>query len=59
MGVRNVIRAGYSWHVFAYFPCNASGVRVVVRKTPEGAERFAKLFAARNSVETAWKPGHR
>lgn len=44
-GERNIIRAGYAWHVFAYFPCNSSAVRVAVRKTPRAAERFAKAFA--------------
>jgi len=57
-GIRNLNRAGYAWHIFAYFPCNAGGVRIAVRKTPEGAERFAKLFAKKNDVDTSWKLGN-
>jgi len=53
-GERQLVRAGYAWHVFAQFPCNVSGVRVAVRKTPRGAEHFAKMFAKRNNVETSW-----
>jgi hypothetical protein len=56
-GIRNVTRAGYAWHIFAYFSCNAGGVRIAVRKTPEGAERFAQIFSKKNNVETMWRLG--
>ncbi len=52
-GERNMTRAGYRWTVFAYFKCNSGGVRVAVRKTSRGAERFAELFSQRNRVETS------
>lgn len=51
----NLQCAGYVWDVFAYFPFNAGGVRVAVRKTRHGAERFARLFKRRNRVETSWR----
>jgi hypothetical protein len=56
-GERRLVRAGHAWHVFAYFPCNAAGVRVAVRRSPRGAERFARAFARRNRVETSWRIG--
>ena len=55
IGERNMIRAGYRWHVFAFFPCNASGVRVAIRKTLHGAVRFANWFSKTNHVETGYK----
>lgn len=55
-GERNLIRAGYRWHIFAYFSCNKpTGVRVAVRKTKRGAERFMVEFASRNDVEVSAK----
>lgn len=54
-GERRLVRAGYRWHVFAYFPCNAAGVRVAVCRSPQGAERFASAFAAKNGVDVSWK----
>lgn len=57
-GQRQMIRNGYRWDVFAYFPCNAGGVRVAVRKTPEGAARFAASFARLNRVNTSTKMRH-
>lgn len=48
---------GYSWFVYAYFPCNASGVRVGIRASQGAAERFARAFSKRNRVETMWKMG--
>lgn len=44
----------YRWHVFARFPCNASGVRVAIRKTERGAEKYARKFARKNRVPTSW-----
>ena len=41
------------WDIFAYFPCNASGVRVGVRRSIEAAQRFMDSFARKNRVETA------
>jgi len=52
-GQQQMIRSGYRWDVFARFPCNAGGVRVAVRKTPEGAARFARRFARLNRVNTS------
>jgi hypothetical protein len=40
------------WDVFAYFPCNASGVRVGIRKSRDAAIRFMNSFTRRNHVET-------
>lgn len=54
-GERRQARAGFRYHVFAYFPCNASGVRVAIRKTPAGAERAALAFAKRNRVDVSWR----
>mgnify|MGYP001594327698 CR=1 len=36
------------YDIIARFPCNASGVRVAVRKTIPGAKRYAQLFSRRN-----------
>lgn len=44
LGERNMIRAGYRWDVIACFNGNSSGVRVAIRKTKRGAERFAEKF---------------
>jgi hypothetical protein len=44
---------GWAYHVFAYFPCNASGVRVAVKRSRAAAQKFADTFAKRNRVETA------
>lgn len=55
IGERHQAKAGYRYHVFAYFPCNAAGVRIAVRKTARGAERFATAFAKRNSVYVFWR----
>jgi hypothetical protein len=52
-GERSLIHNGYVWDVFAYFPCNASGVRVATRKTSYGACRFAARFSKLNHVETS------
>ena len=41
------------WDVFAYFPCNSSGVRVGMRRTREGAIRLMERFTKRNRVETS------
>lgn len=41
------------WDVFAYFPCNSSGVRVGVRRTRESAIRLMDRFTKRNRVETS------
>lgn len=54
IGDRNLVRAGFAWHVYAYFACNAAGVRVAVRKSSRGAERFALAFAKKNNVATSW-----
>jgi len=51
-GERLMARDGYRWDVFARFPCNASGVRVAVRKTPGGAMSFAERFGRTNRVDT-------
>ena len=41
------------WYdVFAYFPCNASGVRVATRRSPEAAQRFMANFTKKNRVGT-------
>jgi hypothetical protein len=50
--IRNVVKAGYTWQIFAEFPDNTGAVRVAVRKTPEGAARFAEIFYKRNKVNT-------
>lgn len=52
-GERRMIAAGYRWAVFAYFPCNASGVRVAIRKTRAGAIRVAERFTKTNHVDTS------
>lgn len=57
-GERNMIRDGYRWDVFAYFQCNASGVRVAVRKTKRGAVQQAERFTKRNNVATNIKLRH-
>jgi hypothetical protein len=57
-GEQNLIRAGYAWHVFAYFSCNSSGVRIAVRKTEQGAVRYGLAFARRNNVQVAWSLKH-
>jgi hypothetical protein len=54
-GIRNMTRLGYYWNIYAYFPCNAGGVRVATRKTPEGAERFARSFSKKNKVDVSWR----
>jgi len=54
-GERSLTHAGYAWHVFAYFPCNTSGVRVAVCKTSQGAERAARAFARKNKVHVTWR----
>ncbi len=41
------------WDVFAYFPCNAGGVRVGVRRSREAAIRYMDSFTRRNRVETS------
>ncbi len=51
-GERNMIRAGYRWDVIASFPCNAGGVRVAIRKTRRGAERFSERFGKLNRIDT-------
>jgi len=43
------------WDVFAYFPCNASGVRVGVRRTRRGALRYMDNFAHKNRVATTMR----
>lgn len=43
------------WDVFAYFPCNASGVRVGVRRTRGGALRYMDSFAHKNHVTTTMR----
>lgn len=41
------------WYdVFAHFPCNASGVRVATRRSPEAAEKFMESFTKKNRVGT-------
>lgn len=57
-GERSLARNGYRWDVFAYFPCNASGVRVAVRKTSRGAAQFAARFGRLNRVNTSTKMRH-
>jgi hypothetical protein len=52
IGDRKMASDGYRWDVFARFPCNASGVRVAVRKTAGGAMNFAKRFGRTNRVNT-------
>lgn len=58
LGQGDMIKAGYRWDVFAYFPCNASGVRVAVRKTKRGAVQQAARFTAKNRVATGVKLRH-
>jgi len=41
------------WDVFAYFPCNASGVRVGVRGTRAAAMRLMDSFTRKNRVDTS------
>ena len=43
------------WDVFAYFPCNASGVRVGVRRSRGGALRYMDSFAHKNRVATTMR----
>lgn len=50
---RSLASNGYRFDVIAYFPCNSCGVRVGVRRTRHGAERFAVLFGRRNAVQTS------
>lgn len=50
-----MIKDGYRWDVFAYFVCNAGGVRVAIRKTQRGALRFAERFAKINRAATGVK----
>lgn len=57
-GERNMIRDGYRWDVFAYFPCNAAGVRVATRKTRRGAERCADRFGRLNNAPTSFRLRH-
>ena len=40
------------WDVFAHFPCNASGVRVGVRRSREAATRLMNSFTRKNNVDT-------
>jgi hypothetical protein len=47
-----MVRAGYAWHIFAKFPCNSGGVRIAIRKSSYGAERFAVKFSEQNNVAT-------
>jgi hypothetical protein len=51
-GERKMVRAGYAWHIFAKFPCNSGGVRIAIRKSSYGAERFAVKFSEQNNVAT-------
>lgn len=41
------------YDVFAQFPCNCCGVRVGVRRSIEGARRYAEQFGKRNRAETS------
>lgn len=50
MGERNLTRAGYRFDIIVDFPGNNGNVRVAVRKTKRGAERFAELFRKRNKL---------
>jgi hypothetical protein len=58
-GERKMIASGYRWDVFAWFPCNASGVRVATRKTLRDAVRFANWFSKTNHVDTGYKAAAR
>ncbi len=55
-GDRNMIRAGYRYDIIIDFPGNKGNVRVAVRKTRRGAERFAEIFRRRNLLKlgSAW-----
>ncbi len=55
-GERNMIRDGWRWDVFACFKGSGTGVRVAIRRTKRGAQRFAdKLHRAlRPHVEQAY-----
>lgn len=44
-----MIRAGYRWDIIAEFQ-HGCGVRVAVRKTKRGAERFAETFRRINRL---------
>jgi hypothetical protein len=54
-GERKQAAAGYAYHLYAYFTCNASGARVAIRKTSRGADRFATTFAKKNGVDVTYQ----